>query len=477
MERVLTNAQMREADAYTINIKGVPSATLMRRAGTAIADEAKKAAKSLNTSDILVVCGTGNNGGDGYVCAEELRKRSFNVKVYAAEGDLSPDCAREKNCYKGGYSRDITGAIIIDCLFGTGLSREICGIYRQIIEKINLSGAYVISADIPSGLNGDNGQIMGCAVKADATIAVAEYKMGMFLGEGMDLCGKLIKKDVGIICPENDYAFLNCPQYISEFYPKRRRNSHKGTYGSANLIAGSDKYIGAAALAAEGALKSGCGYVKVTSSEKVIGCLAAKLPQVIYSNEVFLNSEALAVGSGCGATERLYETLRRLLSDYEGKLLIDADGLNALSKFGVQILKEKKCEVLITPHVKEFSRLTGNSVEQILADPLSLSQNFAAEFGVTVLLKGAASIITDGKKTVINTYGTTALSKGGSGDILSGFACGTMARGLSPFDAGVCAAYALGAAAEISSEEKTDYCATAKDVIKNLHIAIKRLTD
>lgn len=477
MDKVLTNAQMREADAYTINIKGVPSAELMRRAGVAIAEEAEKAAKNLNTTDILVVCGTGNNGGDGYVCAEELRIRSFSVKVYAADGNLSPDCEREKNNYKGGYLRDIRGAIIVDCLFGTGLSREITGEFKEIVEKINSSGAYVVSADIPSGLNGDNGKIMGCAVKANLTVAVAEYKAGMFLGDGIDFCGEIVKKDIGIICPQNYYAILNCPRYMRDFYPKRRRNSHKGTYGSANLIVGSDKYIGAAALATEGALKSGCGYVRVTTTEKVINCLAPKFPQAIYSDEVHFSSQAIVVGSGCGATDELYGRIKNILSNYDGKLLIDADGLNALSKFGINILKEKKCEVLITPHIKEFSRLTKKTVEEILSNPIEEAKRFAKEYGVTVLLKGAASVITGGEKTVINTTGTTALSKGGSGDILTGFACGTMARGLSAFDAAVCAAYTLGVAAEIASKEKTDYCATAKDVIKNLHFSVKRLTD
>lgn len=477
MDKVLTNAQMRSADAYTINVKGIPSSVLMRRAGTAIAEEVAKTAKKLGVKDILVVCGTGNNGGDGYVCAEELRKRDFSVKVFAAAGNLSPDCEREKNCYKGEYSHDIRGAIIVDCLFGTGLSREISGEFKEIIEKINLSGAWVVSADIPSGLNGENGQIMGCAVRANATFAVAEYKAGMFLGDGLDLCGEIIKKDIGIICPADSYAFLNCPLYIRDFYPKRKRNSHKGTYGSANLVVGSDKYIGAAALATEGALKSGCGYVKITTSDKVINCLAAKYPQAIYSDEIFLKSEAIAVGSGCGTDERLYKTIEHLLKNYGGKLLIDADGLNVLSKFGVQILKEKKCEVLITPHIKEFSRLTGLTTEEILSNPISSAQGFTREFGVCVLLKSAASVITSGEKTAINVFGTTALAKAGSGDILTGFACGTMARGLSPFDAALCATYALGTAAEISSSEKTDYCATSKDIIKNLHFAIKRLTD
>ena len=264
---------------------------------------------------------------------------------------------------------------------------------------------------------------------------------------------------------------------IGKLYPARKRNSHKGTYGSANIIAGSDRYIGAAALAAEAALKSGCGYVKLTTTEKVTLALAAKYPQVIYLDGADFNSEALAIGMGCGVNESLYSTIEKLLKSYHGKLIIDADGLNVIAKYGVNVLKKKSCSVLLTPHAKEFSRLTGVEVNDIVNAPLNFSQSFAREFGVTVLLKGADSVITDGFKTYINTRGTTALAKGGSGDMLSGYICGSAARGLDIFDAAVCGAYTMGVAAEISSEQKTDYCATAKDVLKNIHTAVKRLTE
>ena len=148
--RALSNAQMRAADEYTIVKLGVPSEVLMRRAGLALADEVEAATKKLKTGKVLVVCGTGNNGGDGYVCAQELINRGICAEVYAAEGELSIDCAREKERYKGDYSRHICGAIIVDCLFGTGLSRKVTGVFSEIIEKINSTGAYVISADIPS---------------------------------------------------------------------------------------------------------------------------------------------------------------------------------------------------------------------------------------------------------------------------------------------------------------------------------------
>ncbi|MDE6504318.1 MAG: NAD(P)H-hydrate dehydratase [Clostridia bacterium] len=473
-ERALTTAQMRFADEYTVNA-GIPAEELMCRAGLAIADEVQKKATELTAPEILVVCGCGNNGGDGYVCAQELKNRGLSVQVYAFDGNYSFDCKREKERYNGGYSNDICGSIIVDCIFGTGLSRDVSGEFADFIDKINNSGAYIVSADIPSGINGDNGLVMGSAVKANLTVAVAEYKAGMFLNDGLDFCGEIIKKDIGIICPQENYASVNFSDNKS-WYPKRKRNSHKGTYGSANLIAGSNRYIGAAALAAEAALKSGCGYVKLSTTERVTSALAVKLPQVIYLTEADVCSDAIAVGMGCGASKELYAQIKKLLSEYGGKLIIDADGLNAIAKYGVGILKRKNCNVIITPHIKEFSRLTGIEINKIEANPVEIAQNFAREYNITVLLKSAASIITDGQKTVINTFGCSALAKGGSGDMLSGFLCGTLARGLDIFNGAVCSAQTLGFAAEIAAEEKTEYCTTAKDILKNLHLSVMRLT-
>ncbi|MDE6667041.1 MAG: NAD(P)H-hydrate dehydratase [Clostridia bacterium] len=477
MEIVLSNAQMRLSDAYTIEKNDVSSAELMHRAGVAIAAEAENTAKTLKTDEILVICGTGNNGGDGFVCAEELRSRGFNVAVYALEGKLSADCQREKLAYKGRYLRHIWGAIIIDCIFGTGLDRNIAGEIYTLIEEINSFGAFVISADIPSGLSGDNGKVMGIAVNANKTVAIAEYKLGHFLNDGLDFCGEVVKKDIGICVPQEAqcYTQIYSDEDVEKFFAERKRNSHKGTFGTVNLIAGSKKYIGAAALSLQSALMSGCGIVKLTTAEEVKFALAFKYPQAIYSDEVDLAANAIAVGMGCGATLELYGIIKNILKEYEGTLLIDADGLNALSKCGAEILKDKKCAVVLTPHLKEFSRITGKTVEEISSDPVSCAESFAREYGVTLVLKSASTVITDGKNTVINVRGSTALSKGGSGDILSGFLSGTLARGLNPFEASVCACYTLGLSAEISSAEKTDFCATAYDIIKNIHNAVKRL--
>lgn len=478
MERVLTSAQMREADNYTIHVCGVPSSVLMRRAGKAVADEVEKAAKERKSGDnagaIVVVCGTGNNGGDGYVCAQELLLRGYPVKVYAFEGRLSEDCERERAAYGGAYTDGLDGDILVDCIFGTGLCRPVTGAYAAVIEKINASGAYVIAADIPSGLHGDSGAVLGCAVKADLTVAVAEYKAGMFLGDGLDFCGKVVKKDIGIVCPPAAYAQLYEDGDAAAFFPARRRNTHKGSYGAASLVAGSAKYPGAAVLALRAALQSGCGYVRLTAEEKVRFALAPRLPQVIYEEDIHVEADAVALGMGCGVSEKLYGRIGRLARGYGGTLVIDADGLNALAKYGVGIIDGAKCRVIVTPHVKEFSRLTGMAVGEILADPLAAACAFAVRHHIIVLLKGAATVVTDGQRTAINTAGTTALSKGGSGDMLSGFLCGTLARGVPPFDAAVLSAYTLGRAAELASREKTDYCATARDIVKGMSLAVKQ---
>lgn len=477
MQKILTVEQMRAADFYTINELKVPSKTLMYRAGCDIADEVAAVADRIQAKEILVVCGTGNNGGDGFVCAEELKRRGYNIAVYAMEGKLSNDCELERVAYSGEYAEQISADIVVDCLFGTGLCRPVSGKYAEVIEKINSSGAYVISADIPSGLNGDNGLAEGYTVKANVTVAIAEFKTGYFLNDGPDFCGKVIKKDIGITCPENNYAHIYEDSDIKTYYPKRKRNTHKGTYGTAQLIAGSKRYIGAAALAAEAALKSGCGYVKLKTSSQNSLALAKKLPQIIYSEEIDFSAECIAIGCGCVVSEDLYNTISIILKSYSGTLIVDADGLNTISKFGINILKDRKCNVILTPHIKEFSRLSGLSVAQIISDPITHARNFATKYGVTVLLKSAVSVLTDGERVLLCHKGNSALAKGGSGDMLTGYACGTVARGVDGFNAIAVASYTMGLTAEICAKERTEYCVTSKDLIKNLHLSVKSLTD
>lgn len=475
MQKFLTNAQMREADRYTIEVLGVPSSQLMLRAGSAIAKAAAGAADEYGRR-VLVVCGEGNNGGDGYVCASQLLRLGYDVKVLdVSGGSYSPECAARRKEYAGPYAEDVRADVAVDCIFGTGLSRPVEGRCADVVEAINKSGAFVVSADIPSGICGDSGRVLGCAVRADVTVAIAEYKLGHVLGDGPDYCGAVTRADIGIAA-RGDCALACEDADVAPFFPARLRNTHKGTYGSACLVAGSPNYPGAAALCLSAALRSGCGYVKLCADDNVKNALVAAYPQTIYLSEPDLGCQALAVGPGCGNSEATFETVKRVLANYRGKLILDADALNAVSGRGAEVLSEKSCDVLITPHPAEFSRLTGRPVGDIVSDPTGSARAFAAEYGVTVLLKGAATVITDGSKVMLNLRGSTALARGGSGDMLTGLICGCAARGLGLFDAAVAAAYALGVSAEIASAEKTDYCATAQDILGSLPAAVKKIT-
>lgn len=475
MKKFLTNAQMRAADEYTISSLGVPSHVLMRRAGEAIAAEVMRVIKS-QQEKITVVCGSGNNGGDGFVCARILHEKGFNVSVYELPYSArSEDCATAASQYKGNYIQKITGDIIVDCIFGTGLSRKVEGVFADVINQINASGAYIISADIPSGLNGDNGVVQCVAVNADLTVVIGEYKLGHALGEGPDYCGALVRADIGIVTDKNDYAVALEDVDAAEFFAPRKRNSHKGTFGSVCLVAGSSKYPGAAALCLSTALRSGCGYVKLFTAPEVRADLIAAYPQALYISSPDYSCSSFVIGPGCGDSSEIFPMVRSVLRNYRGKLLIDADGLNALSKNGVSALKETKCKVILTPHVIEFSRLTGKSAAAILADPVGCARDFACEYGATVLLKGATTIITDGHRVVLNVRGNSSLAKAGSGDMLAGLIGGTAARGQDIFDAAVCASYVMGAAAELASAEKTEYCVTAEDIAANVARAVKNI--
>lgn len=263
---------------------------------------------------------------------------------------------------------------------------------------------------------------------------------------------------------------------VSALFPKRPRNTNKGDFGKACIVAGSHKYPGAAALSVATALKSGCGYCTLVTDQSVKAGLFASYPQAIYADAPDLAADCIAIGMGCGLSEELYKKITALLTSYCGKLIIDADGLNALSKYGLDVLKNKSCKVLLTPHVREFSRLSGLDEGSILADPVKVAKNFAKEYNVTVLLKNWYSVLTDGEECVVNLRGNSSLARAGSGDMLSGFICGNCARGLTLMQSAACSQYVLGMSAEIASERMTEYCVCAADLIEEIHNSLKRLT-
>ena len=493
---LLTNEEMRSADEYTITELGVPSLQLMERAGRALADEAEKLCQR---GKALCVCGGGNNGGDGFVCARILQTRGVETEVLFFAERETPDCTKNREKYLafgGKILFDIPTAIqaneygvVVDCLVGTGLRGGLSGKNAAAVAYINAlkdKGARVLSADIPSGISGKNGRAEGPFVLADKTLCIGEVKLGAVLFDGLDASGEIVRADIGIRLPKTGYAVWVDKTFVKAFLPKRRRNSHKGTYGKAAIVAGSTKYSGAAILAATACARSGAGYVTLFSPQELVKSFYGKQPEILLKStndggryafnaktaQDLLGFDSIAYGMGMGESEEVAKGAEYLLAHYEKTLILDADGLNSLAAYRKEelptLLKNAKCDVLLTPHVKEFSRLSGYTVEEIQNSGAELAKSYARQYGVCVLLKGAASVITDGADVAVNTAGNSGQAKGGSGDVLSGVIAGLCAMGACAKNGGIAGSYLTGKAAELAAKEQGEYSMLASDVIAYL---------
>lgn len=479
MKYSFTNQQMKEADAYTVQ-RGTPSLTLMERAGEALAKVVRAAMKSKGVNDVLFVCGGGNNGGDGFVAARLLQESGVDVQVLCIAEKLSPDCEAVRKRFRGAVIGRIPRrryALIVDCIFGTGLSRAPAGTERLLIDFINDSGAYVVACDLPSGLK-EGGVAFTHCVRADETITFGYYKNSLLLADGKDHAGKISVADIGISSAIKGAEIWQNAD-VKALFPPRRSNSHKGNYGNACLVAGGET-CGAALLAAGACLKSGAGYTRLYVPERYTAAAVGRYPACIVHpfndlEEDILRADSVAVGMGMGTGKEHYAFLKQLITAYRGTLILDADALNVLALYGVDILKQKKCRVAITPHPGEFSRLTGESAEKLQNAPVGAAMAFAEKYGVTVLLKNNRSIIAGGERVAINVTGSPALAKGGSGDVLSGLLAGLAAR-VPLFEACCAASFLLGRAGELSAGRLGEYSSDATDVIDCIPAAIMNLS-
>lgn len=492
MKRAVSAEQMRICDYNAIN-SGILSLNLMENAANAVCEEFINIYKG---GKIAIICGGGNNGGDGAAAARLLYKKGILSDVYFFYSHLSDDCKTNYNALKK-LSLNIYDNLpqfdfcgydyIIDALFGTGLNRQVEGLYKNVIEKINNSGAVVLSIDISSGLF--DGEIK-TAVKSCYTVSLAAYKYCQ-LFSGLDYSGKIVVRDINIPIDCGAYVYQN--EDIKKFFPNRKIDSHKGSYGKLSIIAGSGKYFGAALISYNGAaaLKTGGGLVTLAIprfladnyrnyiKESVLEYLPDNGENTIFDNDVITkiinNSDAICIGMGMGNNTDTYEICVKILNTYKKRLLLDADALNSIAEYGKDVLKNKTCEVIITPHIKEFSRLSGLTVEEIKQNSLQAARDFAKEYNLTVLLKGATTIITDGFTDTLNLTGSPAMAKAGSGDVLSGIIGGIMAQGHSAYLSGVVGAYIHGRAGEIAEQRLGEYSVLASDICDNISSAIMSL--
>ncbi len=487
---VISRETMRLSDRYTIDSLKVSGGELMMRAALGIKEEIDVC------ESVAIICGGGNNGGDGLCLAYLLISEGKFPDVYIFgkrfdnEAKLYYDKISEySNLYIIDGSEDYSKYdVVVDAIFGTGLARNVTGIYLDTVTALNATAKNVISVDIPSGLDGNCGKVMGAAVKADKTVSINTIKSGLLLGSGKDYSGRVVNKDIGIEIVGEKYRLIGDDDVA---FPRRLNNSHKNTYGNVSIIAGSAKYMGAAKLAYTGSvsLMAGAGLVRLATPseysallvphvvEETLYPLPSKDGMIAFDKEALtplLASSAIAFGMGVGDGEEIFDILEFIVESYGGRLLIDADGLNALSK-DTDVLLRKKCDIVLTPHVKEMSRLIGKEVGDVMSDPIGVAKEFAAKYSVTVLLKGASSVITDGREVYISATGAPSMAKGGSGDVLSGVIAGILAGKL--FDVTKSAylgAYIAGKAGEEAMLTFGEYGALARDTARSVSFVMKR---
>ncbi|OGW39166.1 MAG: hypothetical protein A2Y97_13115 [Nitrospirae bacterium RBG_13_39_12] len=509
--KVVDAHEMRVIDKETIEQYRIPSDVLMERAGLAVASKIKEL---YSQKRVIVFSGSGNNGGDGLVVARKLHNEGYNVKVFLASKPedlkaaallqykaainfgVSIKPAKEFLAKKSSFITQ--HSIIVDALFGIGLSKNIAGILSEIIRMINKSKKPVISVDIPSGISSDNGQVMGEAVRAEYTVTFGLPKRGHFLCPGAEYTGKLFIEDIGfpekLLESEKLKVELLEKNDVAALIPERHKYSHKGDYGHVLIVAGSRGKTGAAFMTARACLRTGAGLVTIGVPESLAdvfqtrvteemtlvlpdkgnGTLTGKASSIILD---FLKDKAdlLAIGPGIGVSADTGKIMKTLLKDSTSPIVIDADGINSI-KAEKDIFLKAKAPLILTPHPGEMSRLINKkskiSIHEIEKDRINTAISFAKQTGTHLVLKGVPTVIAgpDGK-AFINPTGNPGMATGGTGDVLTGMISGFLSQTMDPLHASVLGVYMHGLAGDIASNEKGRHSMVATDIIDKIPAA------
>lgn len=508
-KRYLVSAkEMKEYDGNTIQYFGMPSLVLMERAAMAVAEEIEE--RFAPGKRVLIVAGCGNNGGDGIAVGRILREHGFEVdfcmignrEKRSKETEIQCGIIEKYGCPLQDKIGDKEYDIMVDALFGIGLSRNLEGRFAQAVKAINASKAFVCSVDIPSGIHTDSGEVMGEAVRAGLTVAFAFQKPGHVLYPGFAYCGETVCRDIGITkesflgeAPEI-YTFCGSPM---EGLPARDGGGNKGTFGKALVIAGSVGMSGACELCARSVYRMGAGMVKIVTPEENRTIVQSNLPEALFSayrtqgagKEELLGelgqrlekdmewSDCILIGPGLGKSKEAYAMLEQVLEKGKQPLVIDADGLNLLAENENlrQLLKEcakAHREIVLTPHLAEFARLFGGTVEDIKSSFLHKPKEMAEKYGCTIVCKDARTVVAApwGREIYLNTSGNDGMATAGMGDVLTGVIGGLMAQGMDAGEAACLGVYIHGRAGDKAAEEKGRYGLMAGDVVNCLTKAL-----
>ena len=492
MRYLLTSEQMKTCDSTEIEHYGVPSIVLMERAALSVRDVILH--RYAQASNILVICGSGNNGGDGFAVARLLNMagRRADVLFVGKHDHMTQETAKQAEIFSrhgGTILPDESGVkgydLIVDALFGIGLCREVIGKYADLIHAVNRSDTPVVAVDIPSGISADDGHVLGCAVRADITVTMAFPKLGLMLYPGAQYCGAVIVSDIGITAAglKEDAVISLESGDLPALLPARRKTANKGTYGRLLLIAGTRNMAGAACLAGRAAYRSGCGLVCVYSHEENRVILQTSLPEALYAPstdelEQWLNwADAVAIGPGLGQSEHSLELLTQVLRQWTGPLVLDADALNLMAAHP-ELTAENAASAIITPHPGEMARLLNSSdpegvqISDIVSQQVAVAKQYAAGSGYVTVLKGARTVISDGEETYLNLTGNEGMATGGSGDVLTGVIGSFLAQGMGALDAARTGVLVHGVAGDEAAKKLGTRSVTAGDIADHIPYAL-----
>ncbi len=504
--QIITAGQMRELDQYAMGVLGIPGAVLMENAGAAVAREAAALCRAEGRRRVHVLCGTGSNGGDGFVAARHLALAGFDVsfEVVGDEERISGNAATHLGLLRHlGLERrrpEAPGSVLVDALLGTGAKGKPRGEVCNAIKWINGAGARVVSADLPSGTDPDTGLVPGIAVCADVTVTFGFPKPGLLLQPGAERAGRLVVDPIGL-----DWSRLPC-RSSARWYrsadaclamPRRSSDAHKGSCGSVLVVGGSEGMTGAPTLAAAGALRSGAGLVTVAMPR----CASpAPLPpeamrSLLPDRDGFLVPEAIGplgaaldratavcLGPGLGANEAAREFALTLMAGCAKPMVVDADALNALAG-RPDAVRGRSAPTVLTPHPGECGRLLGVGAAEVQADRLEAARRVARAYRAAAILKGAGTVVSEpaaervgDERTAVLNVGNPGMATGGSGDVLAGVVASLLAQGLQAFEAACLAAYVHGRAGDIARERHGMHGLIAGDIAACLPDAMKELT-
>ncbi len=481
MQAIVGCREMKELDGHTIEQMGMPSMVLMERAALQVVQVLERDRESL--AKVLIVCGRGNNGGDGIAIGRLLHQKGYNVHLFCL-GE------KEKATAETALQEEIAGkyrtpfvnnpawteyTTIVDAVFGIGLKRDVTGLYAEVLQKMNAAGARKVAVDIPSGVDGDTGAVLGAAFLAEETVTFGFLKKGLCLYPGAFHAGKITVADIGISFPEGREPMLYALEKldIKRLLPTRPPWGNKGTFGKVLLLTAGKGMSGAGYLCAQGSFAAGAGMVKIHTCAENRTIFQTLLPEaMVTAQEATPDMELLekdyqwcdAVVAGPGLGSWGEELLLQLLQAKERKpLVLDADGLNVLSAHP-DWKRYLKDHCVVTPHVGEMSRLSGYPTAQIKENLLETAEEFVQHTQVVCALKDARTVIAGGRRTYLNLSGNQGMATAGSGDVLAGIIGGLLAGGASLENAAAVGAFLHGLAGDKAREAKSARAMTAKDI-------------